>query len=295
MKKIDDLYATHFVQDNIIYSIDKIRLKSYIDYKTYSDLEFYLRAYHNDKLDYFKISDRIMQFKYNFTIKIGEGKTIYLGFHHNNEKAEDNDGLHNLTVEFNPNKIKQDKILMKILGLSGNWFIKRYDLAMDLQINILDLITDMSGKFNQKIFSNGYDDKTIYYGVGDKRVKIYNKKIESKLDLFGNLTRIEVTREVEDFEVRKAVCLNYDNYFPCVYTNNYMFSFSDYEDKTLLPILYAVQNGYPIRDLSKTYKKKIKSLLEGGYKIKFDNKTVTTLLRKTLYYYFMKNDLVVWW
>lgn len=295
MKKIEDLYDIYLMQNNIIYSIDKIRLKTYISYDKYSNLDFYLRTYHNDKIDYYKISDRIMQFKYNYSIKVGEGQSFYLGFHHNNEKHDEHDGLYNLTVEFNPNKLKKDRLLMYILNLSGQWYLKRYDLAMDLQVNILDLITDLSGKYKQKVFSNGFDDKTIYFGVGDGHVKIYNKKIESKLDIIGNLTRVEITREVEDFEIRKVKALNYDNNFPSIYTNNYMFSFSDYTDKTLLPILYAIQNGYPIRDLTKTYRKKIRDLLEGGYKIKFDNKTVTDLLRRVIFHYFMENNLVVWW
>ena len=51
--------------------------------------------------------------------------------------------------------------------------------------------------------------------------------------------------------------------FPSIYLNNYLYSFSDYEDKTLLAILYSVQNGFPIKYLTKTYKKKIKDLLQG--------------------------------
>lgn len=56
-----------------------------------------------------------------------------------------------------------------------------------------------------------------------------------------------------------------------------------------------MQNGFPLRDLTKTYRKKIKDLLEGGYKIKFSNKIVTDVLRQTIFYYFMKNNKVVWW
>ena len=100
---------------------------------------------------------------------------------------------------------------------------------------------------------------------------------------------------MEDFEIRKVKILNYDNNFPIVYLNNYVYSLSDYEDKTLLAILYAVQNGFDIRNLTKTYRSKIKKLLEGGYKIKFSNKVATDLLHRIIFYYFMQNQKVVWW
>ena len=44
----------------------------------------------------------------------------------------------------------------------------------------------------------------------------------------------------------------------------------DYKDKTLLAVLYAVQNDFPIKELSRVYRNKIQNLLEGGYKIQFN-------------------------
>lgn len=66
-----------------------------------------------------------------------------------------------------------------------------------------------------------------------------------------------------------------------------MYTFEDYKDKTLLGLLYAVQYGFPIHDLSRVYKKKIKNMLEGGNRVKFDRKTSTAILRKTLFQYFL--------
>lgn len=295
MKDLKDIYNINYVQDNIIYSLDMLRLKTYVDYTVYSNLEFYFRTFYADKIKKFWISDRIMQFKYNYSIEIEEGKSFYLGFHHNNEKKDEHKGCYNLTIEFNPNKLKNNVLIMHILNLSGNWFIKSYDIALDVRININDLIWDMSGRNIEKIDNRGYDSKTVMLGKGDGRVKLYNKKKESDLNILGDMTRIELSREVEDFEVRKVKILNYDNIFPNVYINNYVYSLSDYKDKTLLALLYAVQNGFPLRDLTKTYRSKIKNMLEGGYKIKFSNKLVTDLLRQTMFFYFMKNNKVVWW
>lgn len=297
MKNITDLYNVCFNHNNIIYSLDMFRVKTYITYSKFSDIQFMIDTAYKDKVNRFWISDRKQNFHYNYSIEVGEGKSIYFGFMHNTENPRFNkeDTTYNFTVEFNPNKLKDNSLLMYLLNISGDWYIRSYDIAFDVPINILDLITDMSGRNFERVDNRGYDNKTIYLGKGDGRVKIYNKKRESDLNLVGDLTRIEISREMDDFEIRKVVGLKYDNVFPIVYTNNYIYSLSDYKDKTTLALLYAVQHGFPLRDLTKTYRSKIKSMLEGGYKIKFDNKVVTDVLRQTIYYYFMKNNKIHWY
>lgn len=288
MKDIKEMYNINYVKDNIIYSLDMLRVKTYIDYDKYSNLDFYLRTYFKDNIKKFWITDKIMQFKYNWVIEIEEGKSFYFGFHHNNEKKDMHEGKYNLTIEFNPNKLKDNKLILKILALSDNWYIKSFDIAFDLRININDIIYDMSGRSIEKIENRGFDNKTISVGKNDGRFKIYNKKKESDLDILGDLTRVEISREMEDFSIKNTKILEYDNIFPSIYLNNYIVSFSNYEDKTLLGLLYAVQNGFPLKNLTKTYRKKIKDLLEGGNKIKFSNKLCTDLLRQTIFYYFCR-------
>lgn len=295
--KFTDLYNISLTNDNITYSIDMIRFKTYITYAKYCEIEFLINTAYKDKIKKFWISDRIMCFKYNYSIEIEEGKGLYFAFMHNTEnvKFDKENSLYNFTIEFNPNKLKDNKLLMHLLNISGKWFLKSYDMAFDVPINILDLITDMSGRSFERVDNRGYDNKTIYLGKNDGRVKIYNKKIESDLNIINDMTRIEISREVEDFDISHVKILNYDNNFPIIYTNNYIYSLSDYNDKTLLALLYAVQNGFPIRDLTKTYKSKVKNLLEGGYKLKFSNKYATDILRRTIFFYFMSNKKVVWW
>lgn len=288
MKDIKEMYNINYVKDNIIYSLDMLRVKTYIDYDKYSNLDFYLRTYFKDNIKKFWITDKIMQFKYNWVIEIEEGKSLYFGFHHNNEKKDMHEGKYNLTIEFNPNKLKDNKLILKILALSDNWYIKSFDIAFDLRININDIIYDMSGRNIERIENRGFDNKTISVGKNDGRFKIYNKKKESDLDILGDLTRVEISREMEDFPIKNTKILEYDNIFPSIYLNNYIVSFSNYEDKTLLGLLYAVQNGFPLKNLTKTYRKKIKDLLEGGNKIKFSNKLCTDLLRQTIFYYFCR-------
>ena len=301
---IKEFYNCYLIDNNITYSIDMLRLKTYISFETYSKIEFFIEAYFKDKIKKFWISDKKACFHYNYNIEIEEGKSFYFGFHHNSEslnnseysKFENNNfvDLYNFTVEFNPNKLKKDNLLMYLLSLSGEWYIKSYDLALDLKVNILDLIYDISGKAVEKVFSSGYDDKTVYLGSGVNRVKIYNKKKESSLNILGDLTRIEISREMNDYNIRRLSSLYDCGFFPDIYLNQYVYSLSDYENKnkTLMAILFAVQNGYPIRNLTRDYRNKLKDLLEGGYKIFFSKQISTQVLRQTILSYFLNNDKV---
>ncbi len=68
-----------------------------------------------------------------------------------------------------------------------------------------------------------------------------------------------------------------------------MYSFKDYEDKTLLAVLYAVQNDFPLDNLTRRYKEKVKNLLySGGHQIKFDCSSIEDVLRKVIYSYFVQ-------
>lgn len=135
------------------------------------------------------------------------------------------------------------------------------------------------------MFSKGGEDRTYYIGRTNNRIKIYNKKIESGLDY--DLTRLEITSQL-DYEVNLIDFYKYDVNLPDLYTNDYLYTFKDYEDKTLLAILYAVQSGFNISDLSRRYKDKVKNLLEGGSKIDIDNKYCTEVIKKCIKYIFIK-------
>lgn len=290
------MYINEFVTNNITYSVDKIRLKTFLSYSVFSEIEFRFETVWQGYIKKKYSTPKISEFFYNYIIEIEEGDSFWFGYLHNTEKRNDNERTtYNFTIEFNPNKIKDNKIIMYLLGLSGEWYIKRVDIAADLKISILDLITDISGRQEMKIISKGFDNKTIYLGKNDGRVKIYNKKKESNLNILGDLTRVEVTKEFDDYEIRKIKFFHFDKIFPNLYLNNYIYSFADYDKKnrTLLAVLYAVQNGFPLKDLSRDYRKKVKDLLEGGYRIIFDEKTATDCLRKTIFYYFIKNSKVV--
>lgn len=289
------MYINEFTDNNIVYSIDMIRLKAYITYSTFTEIEFRFKTCWSKYVKKFYTSPHQQQFFYNYNIEVGDNQSFWFGFCHNTERRSFSEKAeYNFTIEFNPNKLKDNKIIKYLLSLSGEWFLKSYDIALDLKVNILDLIIDTSGRHTFKMLSNGYDDRTYYYGKGDGRVKIYNKKKQSNLSVNYELTRVEVSRELEDFPISNVKNLEYDCNFPLLYLNDYVYSLSDYDDKTLLALLYSVQSGYPLKELTRRYREKIRNMFEGGHKIRFTSKIVTQCLRKTIFYYFIDNPLVKW-
>lgn len=289
-----DIYYKKFEHNNMNYSIDMLRLKTYITFSEYSEIEFLINSAYKEHIKRFWVSDRIMCFHYNFLLKF-DNHTFWFGFQHNNEKIifDKHDSKFNLTIEFNPNKLRDNSLISHILDKFSDWHIKSYDLAIDIPINILDIVIDINTKRKLQTYTLGKDNLTYRYGSGHGKVKIYNKKIESDLNIVGYLTRVEVSIELDDFPVRNIKNYKFDDLvFPYLYLNQYIFSFSDLTtgDKTTLALLYAVQHGYPIKELTRSYKEKVKKLLEGGSRINFDKITATTALQQIIYTYFVRRE-----
>lgn len=282
------LYADYnFVEfDNITYTIDMIRLRCDIDNLTFSKLELRLRTIYSDLIKNNYISTGISDFKYNYNIQVDENSSFWFGFIHNSElinkvgSLQNDNTRFNFTVEFNPNKCKISGILRYIIEMvkTHTCIIKSIDLAMDIPFNILDIGGfDKGRKKDFRMFTQGGDNKTYYIGRTNNRIKIYNKKIESHLD--KELTRIEITSKL-DLELKNYFTFVYNVELPKLYLNNYLLTFDDLEDKTLQCIIYAIQCGYPISDLSRVYKNKVeKKLLEGGQNIPFSNAMCTKAIK----------------
>ena len=290
------MYNKFIKNGNMTYSIDKIRLKTYITYSTFSEIEFRFGTVWKKYVKKNYTTGRISNYKYNYDIEIAEGKSFFFGYFHNTEKPSfwDARKKYSFYIEFNPNKIKDNKILMYLLSISTDWYIRSYDLAVDIETSILNLIVDKSGKRLLHTISGGGDNLTYMSGKGDGRFKIYNKKRESNLQMLGELTRIEVSRSIEEFSILDIEKYKYDDIFPEIYLNNYVMTIDDYGNETFLAILYAVQNGYPINSLSRVYKEKIKKMFDGGYKIEFSSTMAKDILRETIYFYFKNDPRIIW-
>ena len=157
-----DIYNTKVENNNMIYSVDKIRLKTYINYQQFKDLESYIRTYFNYNIKKFWLSDKKNSFHYNYNIEVGENKSFIFQFMHNTETINyDNiEQKYNFTIEFNPNKLRDNFLIIHILTSFGSWLLRSFDLAVDVPINILDIIIDKKTKRNLKMFSSGGDNVT---------------------------------------------------------------------------------------------------------------------------------------
>lgn len=288
------LYLKTVENANVVYSVDKLRLKTYMTYSDFTEIEFRFKTVWVDYVEKFYNSYRISEFQYNYVIELCEDKSFWFGFMHNSEKREEGElTSYNFTIEFNPNKIKDNKCLMYLLNFTGNWYIKSFDLACDLRVNILDVVGyDKGRKKELKIISQGFDNRTVYIGKSNNRVKIYNKKIESNLDIVGDLTRVEITCQYDNYAICEVSRFQFSDVFPELFLNDYLYTFKDYEDRTLFCLLYAVQSGLSLDCLTRRYKEKIKNLLTGGQKILFSTKSASDILRQVIYFYFIKNKYV---
>lgn len=289
------MYLKKEENGNMTYSIDMLRLKTYITYSAFTELEFRLKSIWQENVKRNYTTAKMCEFHYNYVIQTDDGNSFWFGFLHNTEKRTQNElNRYNLTIDFNPNKLKDNEIVRYILNLSGEWFIKSYDLAVDVKGNIRDLIVNKGQKRKMLIFSNGGDNLTYEVGTGDLRVKVYNKKKESKLDMFGDLTRIEISRTCDDYPISEISRYQFGDNFPEIYLNQYVSSLSEYQDKTLMAVLFAIQSGYPISELTRSYKLKLKKMFEGGYKINFYQKYANYVLQDVIYHYFVSNELMRW-
>lgn len=283
------MYLVNIEKNNIIYSVDMLRLKTYVSMEQFSKLQFKFETCWKDYLDYNSISYKYTDFRFTYHIKMGDNQSFWFGYMPNSEKKDLNKFLYNFTIEFNPNKLKNNNILLAIIKEFSNWFLKSYDVACDIPISILDLCGfDKGRKKDVRIFSEGFDNKTIYLGRRGSTscVKIYNKKYESNLDISSELTRIEFSVKSNDYNITNIKNYHSNFVIPELYTNDYLYTFKDYEDKTLLAILFAVQNGFELNMLTKTYKHKIKNLLKGGHLIKIERELCDNILKNVIDYYF---------
>lgn len=208
---------------------------------------------------------------------IGQDYSYWVGFHHNSEKPTDE---YNLVIEFNPNKCLLHGLLDLILGVFFNSHsveVVSIDVAMDMPVNINRLIIDKYRKQIYKLFDNGGDDKTHYLGKGDGRIKIYNKARELGID--GDLTRYEISKDI-----RLPIGLVIDDRYkfegelvPLGYIEGESMNI---DDRTLYSQYWAVLNGFPISELSRRYREKVRKLINNHTSIEFDREKISHTIRQ---------------
>ena len=197
-------------------------------------------------------------YKYNWTIPEGES-TIYLGAIFNSGDKK----IPKVVIEYNPNKIKITNPLIKQLiyyGLINQTLnIKSFDLAVDYKIDIDNVYMRSTKK--QESYIKSDKGKTYYYGKSryNGYTRVYDKGAE--LGIQEKITRYEVrykvNRDIDDLQNMYKE-MDTVKLIELYKKNN---GYENIKDDTLKALVYAVNNGYDINQLSRKYKTKVKVVL----------------------------------
>lgn len=180
--------------DNICFSVDMVRLK--LDFCTEERIKKfgdYLSSVFRIYIDQYPISYKAYGYRNLFKITCANNESFVIGLVFNGSSA---DSRFLGFMEFNPNKVAEQPEFKDIFEeLRIHCFtaeVSRWDLAVDVPLP-RELCVLQKDKRKYTLIRNSESDKTEYLGIRNKSgfVKLYNKKIESKLDY--ELTRMELT------------------------------------------------------------------------------------------------------
>lgn len=192
-------------------------------------------------------------------------------------------------LSFNPNKVPLSDPLLKVIlnymkDNKRKLKISTVDVAVDYTgISTNDLILDKGSK---KVYSYYYypeSDRTIYIGKpGKGQVKVYDKASEQGID--GLKTRYEITlnvdsyySEIKSYKVKESI--------PKLYVKHdyNILSTQDLTDFEKM-LVYSVQNGFNLNELSYRNRKKYESIMNRqkdiGIKIEPDQLALEQAIKK---------------
>lgn len=292
---MSDLYLdnlNYIDPKNISYCVDMIRLSCPLNSYEFNNilkpftLEPNAKMFENFQLD---------KFKHNVNY-VGENCSFWFGWLSNSELLKGNASLqnplvrHNFTCEFNPNKCRDNPFLQFVLDNMHDIKIVSVDLACDFPFDITELDFTSVNKSHKTTFDTP-EGITYYFGKGDKRIKIYDKRKESNLDY--DLTRIEMSVGL-NILLKDSKSIDFSKLcFPIVSTSSYQTNLEDLSlNDTMKVVLFALDKGYPISHLSRRFQEKVKN-----YKIKKSLIEITpSHFNKTLVnyldYYFNIKDYI---
>lgn len=254
-------YIYEKTSDDFIYSIDNLRICFNLNdnyeiflnklepyYVDCEDLDFKCKYYHSTKF---------YAFEHLFTFNsFDKSRSFTIGFSQKGRHKFQYDGF----IDFNPNKVGDwlffNMFYDLFLQYASDLFLRRYDLAIDLPFKRLDvkLIKDRRSYHYLK-------DKSVTEYLGKRSnhnyIKLYDKKVESKLDY--DLTRVEITVDPE-----------HEIVFPEIKIKSFKdgLSLSDLPDthRVLLQLLDTVEDPfYYINQLGRRMKNQFEEYLKYDY------------------------------
>ena len=160
------------------------------------------------------------------------------------------------------------------------FFVVSIDIAIDLEIPLSELSFDKNYKRSYKYFKSDTGE-THYIGQGDNRIKVYDKRKEQITK--GKKVDKEVWTRIE-YSIRLDECieniLKKGYYKKISMVDFYRKSKEyDYKDKTLKAIIYAVNHGYDIKELSRVYREKVKKIICND-KIDINEKDINNCIKE---------------
>lgn len=183
-------------EDNLIYSVDNVRINFYLNKSKMDDLSNWI----NNALNLRTYPECFSQFRYRYlcTMTYSADGTMTMGIGFNGLSEDSREDRYKGYLDFNPNKVANYSLFwedyMFIKSCCKLFETVRIDLAIDIPVNRSLLLLEKNKK-HYGLSAYSRENKTEYLGhrssVGF--VKLYNKTIESKLDY--DLSRLELTIE----------------------------------------------------------------------------------------------------
>lgn len=227
------------------------------------------------------ISYKVGTYRYQYRVELQNGCSFWFGLCFNSFSDSWNDTCSCWRIEFNPNKVFQNRAFLKVyssfLNLSHRVEIKRFDLAVDYPVNrsCCFLVKDQR---TYSEYTNSLEDRTQNLGQRSHHgfIKLYNKQIESKLPI--PFTRLELT-----VDYKQRLFEDFMKIFPVVYViDNLQMRLEDHcltdTDKFILFACLECPNN--VKMLSRTKRKKIESIIsEYSLTLKIDDKAYKYILK----------------
>lgn len=193
------IHYFHEISENgIIYSIDMIRLR--LDFNSMERIQSFGNWLSSPFLIHviqYPLSTKAYSYRYLFDITCSNGSSFVCGLGLNG--SDSSSGWIGF-CEFNPNKVAAEKEFAEFwdkLEMFCPWAeISRYDIAIDVPVR-RSLCSLSKDKRKYTLVQNSNEDVTEYLGNRGQSgyCKLYNKKLESKLDM--DVTRFEITLDYD--------------------------------------------------------------------------------------------------
>lgn len=277
-------------KNGLKYSCDNLRIQGLLSDDGYSqdDFERYFNSPVNLRISEPSINTGMGKYKYLWTITCkNTTATVMYCFNGFTNNADDK---RRVVLEFNPNKLEYDDFneIHQVIRCLVDLEVVRCDLAIDIPVprKFAHMVKDLRNYEYHDYNQNGI---TEYLGLRNttNRVKLYDKEIESELDI--PMTRLEYTCKPSyiEFEKVKATVLLERDQLELETMSYDGFSKSQIATVKILQSLDVTARIRALKHFSYRARKKISPyVLADTYELEIDKKCVSAVfewINKAIY------------